>query len=678
MENQSQCFFVKLGLGFAYLTLLSSCKSDAPPSGSGSSSTTTVPTSTVTPTATATPTPSPSASPSASPSPSACFAQPSGLVSWWDGDTVTSTLLKDITGTNHGTFNGQAAQVTSGGKVGNACTLDGDADFVSVPHSASLNLTTALSVVAWVNSTKNSQSEIMQTVMSKWQSSTSFSTFNAYDAGTTNSLNTKGYVGAVFDGRYVYFVPEIDNTFANHGRVLRYDSHGTFSSSGNWNAFDTTSLLGGASFNGAVFDGRYIYFIPNFDGKTMRYDTQADFNSLASYTVFDAGSIGSNTKGYFGGVFDGRYVYFVPYTNAIDFHARVLRYDTQASFTATGSWATFNAGAVNSLSNAGYNGGTFDGRYVYFAPYGLPYNGNVLQYDTQAGFTAGGSWNAYDASGTSGLVAKGYTGAVFDGRYVYFIPNSNGTGRHGVVLRYDSQGGFSTSSSWVAFDVSAIGTNTKGYNGGVFDGRFLYLVPFNDGTSDQAKVLRYDTLATFNSSGSWSSVDASSTDSITTKGYSGAAFDGRHIYFVPNGVAGRHGKVLRYDTSSDGAFSLKYTQQGHQGGFGGSDPGLEFLINTTTGPLSVAMYSNLSTGYHLVVGTYDGTTLKLYVDGALVNSRAKIGTLVTNTTPLIIGGVQSGKGYFNGIIDEAQLYNRALSASEITSIFSAGSAGVCK
>ncbi len=30
-------------------------------------------------------------------------------------------------------------------------------------------------------------------------------------------------------------------------------------------------------------------------------------------------------------------------------------------------------------------------------------------------------------------------GGVYDGRYIYFVPHRDGTGRHGEVLRYDTR-----------------------------------------------------------------------------------------------------------------------------------------------------------------------------------------------------------------------------------------------
>jgi hypothetical protein len=85
--------------------------------------------------------------------------------------------------------------------------------------------------------------------------------------------------------------------------------------------------------------------------------------------------------------------------------------------------------------------------------------------------------------------------------------------------------------------------------------------------------------------------------------------------------------------------------------------------------------------WHLVAGTYDGSAVRLYVDGkevgngtpALVN----INYNLPGTHDLQIGNIAqfSGTGGFDGSIDDLSIYNRALSASEIQAIYNAGSAG---
>ena len=49
--------------------------------------------------------------------------------------------------------------------------------------------------------------EALQVVAGQWRIRDSFDTFAAVDAGKTDGLDTRGYYGAVFDGRYVYYCP---------------------------------------------------------------------------------------------------------------------------------------------------------------------------------------------------------------------------------------------------------------------------------------------------------------------------------------------------------------------------------------------------------------------------------------------------------------------------------------
>jgi hypothetical protein len=68
---------------------------------------------------------------------------------------------------------------------------------------------------------------------------------------------------------------------------------------------------------------------------------------------------------------------------------------------------------------------------------------------------------------------------------------------------------------------------------------------------------------------------------------------------------------------------------------------------------------------HLAV-TYDGTNMRLYVNGVLVRDVLRAGTIMATTGPLHIGGNQVWGGeFFAGLIDEVRIYNRALSAAEI-------------
>ena len=63
--------------------------------------------------------------------------------------------------------------------------------------------------------------------------------------------------------------------------------------------------------------------------------------------------------------------------------------------------------------------------------------------------------------------------------------------------------------------------------------------------------------------------------------------------------------------------------------------------------------------------TYDGSMLRLYVNGVQAATLAASGTIQASSSPLWIGGNQPYGEYFNGLIDDVRVYNRALSDAEI-------------
>jgi hypothetical protein len=85
--------------------------------------------------------------------------------------------------------------------------------------------------------------------------------------------------------------------------------------------------------------------------------------------------------------------------------------------------------------------------------------------------------------------------------------------------------------------------------------------------------------------------------------------------------------------------------------------GTDIGVNGTT-----TMVANVWT--HLAV-TYNGTTLRLFVNGTLVRSQSASGAAITTTGALRIGGNSFWGEYFKGLIDEVRIYNRALTATEI-------------
>ena len=77
--------------------------------------------------------------------------------------------------------------------------------------------------------------------------------------------------------------------------------------------------------------------------------------------------------------------------------------------------------------------------------------------------------------------------------------------------------------------------------------------------------------------------------------------------------------------------------------------------------------------WHFVVGTYDGSQSRVYYDGELVASRPASGSIdLTNATIRVGCEVWKNHSFWQGYIDEIRIYDRAISESEIQSLYNEG------
>jgi len=77
--------------------------------------------------------------------------------------------------------------------------------------------------------------------------------------------------------------------------------------------------------------------------------------------------------------------------------------------------------------------------------------------------------------------------------------------------------------------------------------------------------------------------------------------------------------------------------------------------------------------WYQIAGTYDGHSLKTYVNGVLDRQIAVTGTMDSTAYSLNLGKTADGiANYMNGLIDDARVYNRALSAAEIAALYNGG------
>jgi hypothetical protein len=370
----------------------------------------------------------------------------------------------------------------------------------------------------------------------------------------------------------------------------------------NWSVFNVNTLVSGASFLGGVYDGHNVYFVPK-NGRTVRYDTTLAFSDGASWTQFDLQPLIGANKGLFSGTFDGRYVYYAADgTSQTAFNARAARFDTQGAFADAGSWQAFTTSSLFDAGAGGASGSFYDGTKVVFMPASagldagnpdaaLVYTRSVLtEHKPGPDFADASAWTATEGSSfvqslaTSGFEGvafdgktyayqsspfspqvlrvkrpstaeifdlttlvgdgRGYLGAVFDGRYVYYAPTFQGTagsfGPNGVAMRYDTQAAFNQLGSYQKFDIETVKAGARGYAGGVFDGRFVYYVPAFTTT-----IIRFDTTQPFINGTAWTYFDASSI--AQSQSFTGGVFDGQYVYFIP--ASG--GFVLRFKARNE-------------------------------------------------------------------------------------------------------------------------------
>jgi len=74
-------------------------------------------------------------------------------------------------------------------------------------------------------------------------------------------------------------------------------------------------------------------------------------------------------------------------------------------------------------------------------------------------------------------------------------------------------------------------------------------------------------------------------------------------------------------------------------------------------------------GWHQVVGTYDGATVRIYLDGAPVGSAAATGAIAYSGLPFRIGSDSNGLSNWNGGIGPVRVWSRALGASEVAALY---------
>ncbi len=163
------------------------------------------------------------------------------------------------------------------------------------------------------------------------------------------------------------------------------------------------------------------------------------------------------------------------------------------------------------------------------------------------------------------------------------------------------------------------------------------------------------TTGKFNGALSFNGTNASVTvpDSATLDLTTGMTLEA----WVRPAVAGGWRTAIAKDQPGNLAYGL-YTNTN------GTFPGGEISVGGTQRSMNGTSTLPVGSWSH-VAATYDGATLRIFVNGTQSAQLAVAGSIATSSSALHIGGNGVWGEWFNGTIDEVRVYNRALSAAEL-------------
>jgi hypothetical protein len=333
---------------------------------------------------------------------------------------------------------------------------------------------------------------------------------------------------------------------------------------------------------------------------------------------------------------------------------------TYNDFTVTTNWSSYDVTADVDASLHSYVGGTFDGRYVYFVPNEAP--NLALRYDTLGAFASPASWSTFDTESVN-INAYGFMGAVFDGRYVYYIPWYSSGADSTYLARYDTTAPFTSGSSW-----SIVSTPIGGFQGATFDGRYIYMAKI---TSSAGPLVRYDTMVA-DAASSFSTFDMHTVDSHAYWLF-GALFDGRHVYVESTSS----GYIAQYDTTgmldagaSYAFFDVGGTPLNVSGLTNGAFDGryvyftgrkiarYDTQASFTTAASWSAVDATTVTANGCILGGFDGRYVYFLGNGSPKITRYDTTTVFASTWPTFdttsVGGV--AQGFYGAVFDGRYLY----------------------
>jgi hypothetical protein len=177
------------------------------------------------------------------------------------------------------------------------------------------------------------------------------------------------------------------------------------------------------------------------------------------------------------------------------------------------------------------------------------------------------------------------------------------------------------------------------------------------------------------------SMGCATTTSSSILGAAAGSFNGTncsyvHIPSIPGAQANYLTVATWFKTTAAGGATMFISN--HQPGpwylctLGSNN--IHFMLQTTAVRIDYSPstpYSINDGNWHHVVATYDGAAMKVYIDGTLLGSTPQSGAISSAGGDLEIGTYNFGTATYNwnGLMDDAAIWNTALSASAVSTIY---------
>ncbi len=570
------------------------------------------------------------------------------LVALWSMDEGSGTLLVDSSGRgNHGNLRGGATWVT--GKKNLALSLSGGTtQYASVPNAPSLNITSSITLAAWIAPSKKATQRVItkavQSASDGYELSLSsgqqvFVRFNQKTNADTYRLNSTAlhpidgatwmHVAATYDGSRIRMY--INGVLTDSGAVQ------TFSILTNTDSLYIGKQKDNINFYGGKIDDARIYN----RALTLSEIQQLAMISPATHTITaSAGANGSISPSGAVSVTDGG----------------------SQTFTMT-------PGPGYQVADVLVDGGSVGAVPSY------TFNAVTADHSISVSFAAMAVTHTITASaGANGAISPSGAVLVSEGAdQLFTITPNSGYGVADVLVDGSSVG---APSSYTFTNVTTDHSISAGFV--LLPSLVAHLAMEENGGSVLIDSSTYGNNAAILGGASWVSGVKGLALSLSGSQYATIA-DNNSLdvtnavtlaaWIRPNAATTQY--VLKKATTTGTNVNGYELSLAAAGSAANQRPFIRFNQATSTDGLRVNAVSQYpvdgNTWMH-IAATYDGATIRMYVNGVQENFLAAAFTIGTNALALGVGAQGDGASKFSGSMDEARVYNRALSAAEILAL----------